>query len=241
MTTSVSVMLIAVFLASLVEMVEALTIVVAVGASRGWRSALEGTFAAFAALGILVVVMGPTLTKIPLNSLRLFVGLFLLIFGMQWLRKAVLRSAGLKALHDEDAIYAATVASLSASPGRDTAGFVTSFKGVFLEGIEVVVTVITLGSPSHRILLATGAAVSAVIVVVIVGLVVSRHLSHVPENGLKMTVGLMLMAYGTFWLGEGLGFHWPNGEAAILELAGYYALATASAIPYLRNKARVSA
>jgi uncharacterized membrane protein len=233
-------MVVAVFLASLVEMVEALTIVVAVGATRGWRNALEGVIAAFGALGVLVVVFGPTLTNIPLNSLRLIVGSFLLVFGMQWLRKAILRSAGLKAKHDEDAIYAETVASLSAPHKRDTAGFVTAFKGVFLEGIEVVVTVITLGSPSHRILLASSAALSAVAVVIVTGLVVSRHLSRVPENGLKMTVGLMLVAYGTFWVGEGLGFHWPNGEVTILELAGFYALATASAIQYLRNSLRAA-
>ncbi|MBU6233555.1 MAG: hypothetical protein KJS64_04830 [Acidobacteria bacterium] len=240
MTTSVSVMVVAVFLASLVEMVEALTIVVAVGATRGWRTALEGVVAALGALCVLVVVFGPTLTSIPLNSLRLIVGAFLLVFGMQWLRKAILRSAGLKAKHDEDAIYADTVASLSSLSQRDTAGFVTSFKGVFLEGVEVVVTVITLGSPSHRILMASGAALLAVVVVTLAGLVVSRHLSRVPENGFKMTVGLMLMAYGTFWVGEGLGFQWPNGEAAILELAGFYALATASVIPYLRNSATVA-
>ena len=235
-------MVVAVFLASLVEMVEALTIVVAVGATRGWRSALEGVVAALGLLTAIVVIAGPALARIPLNQMRLVVGGFLLVFGMQWLRKAVLRSARLKAKHDEDLIYAETVASLSAtSSRRDGAGFVTSFKGVFLEGIEVVVTVITLGSSAHRLTLAALSALAAVIVVVVVGVIVARQLSNVPENAMKMTVGLMLVSYGTFWVGEGLGFQWPFGEATLFELVGIYALATSSAIRWVATPRRARA
>lgn len=234
MGSSISVMVVAVFLASLVEMVEALTIVVAVGVTRGWRSALEGVAAALGLLAAIVVLVGPTLARIPLNSLRLFVGGFLLVFGMQWLRKAILRSAGLKARHDEDRIYAETVASLRATTSsRDSIGFVTSFKGVFLEGLEVVVTVITLGSSARHLTLAALAALSALLLVVVIGLIVARQLSHVPENGMKMAVGLGLVAYGTFWVGEGLGIHWPSGDATLLELIGIYGLATAAAINWL--------
>jgi len=233
-------MVLAVFLASLVEMVEALTIVVAVGATRGWRSALEGVAAALALLAAIVLVVGPTLARIPLTGMRLVVGGILLVFGMQWLRKAILRSAGLKAKHDEDLIYAETVAALQASASRrDAAGFVTSFKGVFLEGIEVVVTVITLGGSAHRLTLAAVSALVALLLVVVVGVVVARQLSHVPENAMKMTVGMMLISYGTFWVGEGLGFNWPNGDVTLLELLGIYGVATAVAIRWLAVPERV--
>lgn len=233
-------MVLAVFLASLVEMVEALTIVVAVGATRGWRSALEGVAAALALLAAIVLVVGPTLARIPLTGMRLVVGGILLVFGMQWLRKAILRSAGLKAKHDEDLIYAETVAALRASASRrDAAGFVTSFKGVFLEGIEVVVTVITLGGSAHRLTLAAVSALVALLLVVVVGVVVARQLSHVPENAMKMTVGMMLISYGTFWVGEGLGFNWPNGDVTLLELLGIYGVATAVAIRWLAVPERV--
>lgn len=234
MASSTSVMVAAVFLASLVEMVEALTIVVAVGATRGWRSALEGVAAALGLLTAIVLLVGPTLANIPLTGLRLVVGGFLLVFGMQWLRKAILRSAGLKARHDEDLIYAETVATLQDSASRrDTIGFVTSFKGVFLEGLEVVVTVITLGGSARRLTLAATAALAALALVVIVGVIVARQLSHVPENAMKMAVGLGLVAYGTFWVGEGLGLHWPSGDATLLELIALYGLATAAAINWL--------
>lgn len=227
-------MVVAVFLASLVEMVEALTIVVAVGATRGWKSAFEGVAVALGLLGLIVVTVGPALARVPLTSMRLLVGGFLLVFGMQWLRKAILRSAGLKARHDEDLIYAETVAALETTTSqRDTAGFVTSFKGVFLEGIEVVVTVITLGGAAHRLTLAAASALAALFLVVVVGFIVARQLSRVPENALKMTVGLMLVSYGTFWVGEGIGIHWPHGDIMLLELAGIYALTTASAIQWL--------
>jgi len=229
----------AVFLASAVEMVEALTIVLAVGVTRGWRSALEGVGVALVVLGALVLVVGPPLVHyVPLSTLRLVVGGLLLVFGLQWLRKAVLRAAGLKAKHDEDAIYAREVAALSAGEGpgdadggaagrvgrsgRDATAFTVAFKGVFLEGLEVVVVVLTLGSTSHRLGLAAAAAAAAVLVVGAVGLVVARQLSAVPENAMKMGVGLMLVSFGTFWAGEGVGVHWPGSDLAVPVLVAVY-------------------
>ena len=222
----------AVFLASAVEMVEALTIVLAVGVTRGWRSALEGVGVALAVLAALVILVGPPLVRyVPLSTLRLVVGGLLLVFGLQWLRKAVLRAAGLKAKHDEDAIFAREVAALSAGGeaegpagrrARDATAFTVAFKGVFLEGLEVVVVVITLGSTSHRLGLAAVAAGAAVVVVGVVGLAVARQLSSVPENALKMGVGLMLVSFGTFWAGEGVGVHWPGSDLAVPVLVAVY-------------------
>jgi Ca2+/H+ antiporter, TMEM165/GDT1 family len=224
--TGAVVLVVAVFLASAVEMVEALTIVLAVGVTRGWRSALEGVAAALAALAALVVLFGPALVHwVPLSVLRLVVGALLLVFGLQWLRKAVLRASGFKAKHDEDAIFAEQVAELSAAPagsGRDATAFTVAFKGVFLEGLEVVVIVITLGTTSHRLGLAAVAAAAAVVVVTIAGLIVHRQLSGVPENAMKMGVGLMLVSFGTFWAGEGVHVHWPGSEAAIPVLVAFY-------------------
>ncbi len=218
----------AVFLASAVEMVEALTIVLAVGVTRGWRSALEGVAVALVTLAGLVVVFGPALVHyVPLSVLRLVVGGLLLVFGLQWLRKAILRAAGLKAKHDEDAIFAENVAELSEVPpasGRDATAFVVAFKGVFLEGLEVVVIVITLGATSHRLGLAAAAAGAAALVVCIVGLIVHRQLSGVPENAMKMGVGLMLVSFGTFWSAEGVHVNWPGSDLAIPVLVAFYGL-----------------
>ena len=215
--TGTLVLVTAVFLASAVEMVEALTIVLAVGVTRGWRSALEGVAVALAVLGTLVVVVGPPLVRyVPLSALRLVVGGLLLVFGLQWLRKAVLRAAGLKAKHDEDAIFAEQVAELDGAPrgtGRDATAFTVAFKGVFLEGLEVVVVVITLG---------TAAAAAAVGVVALVGLAVHRQLSGVPENAMKMGVGLMLVSFGTFWSAEGVHATWPGSDLAIPVLVAVY-------------------
>ena len=209
-------------------MVEALTIVVAVGHTRGWRSALEGVFVALAALAALVGVFGPALLRIPINDLRIVVGTILLIFGLQWLRKAVLRASGFKAKHDEDAIFAATVASLEQGGGsrRDSLAFVTSFKGVFLEGLEVVITVLTLGASAHKILLASWVAIGTVLLVAVVGVIVAKQLTSVPENAMKMTVGVLLVSYGTFWCGEGLGIHWTGADAALPVLALIYLVGT---------------
>ena len=237
--TGAVVLVTAVFLASAVEMVEALTIVLAVGVTRGWRSAFEGVAVALAALAALVVVFGPALVHwVPLSALRLVVGGLLLVFGLQWLRKAVLRAAGLKAKHDEDAIFAEQVAELSAEPvpsGRDATAFAVAFKGVFLEGLEVVVIVLTLGSTSHRLGLAALAAGVAVVVVAVAGLVVHRQLSGVPENAMKMGVGLMLVSFGTFWSAEGVHATWPGSDLAIPVLVACYGLVAWLLVTALRH------
>ena len=230
MHNSSVVLVVAVFLASAVEMVEALTIVIAVGVTRGWRSALEGTAVALVALTALVAAAGPALVHyVPLGTLRVVVGGLLLVFGLQWLQKSVLRAAGLKAKHDEDKIFAAQVAELSSDTAaprrRDATAFTVAFKGVFLEGLEVVVIVLTLGATEHRLALASLAALAAVVLVGAVGALVARQLSGVPENLLKATVGVMLVSYGTFWTGEGIGVHWPGSDASILVLVAVYAAA----------------
>ncbi|HEV3264103.1 MAG TPA: hypothetical protein VG014_01165 [Acidimicrobiales bacterium] len=241
------VLAVAVFLACAVEMVEALTIVVAVGSTRGWRSALEGTAVALLVLGALVVALGPAIVRyVPLGTLRLVVGGLLLVFGLQWLRKAVLRASGLKAKHDEDAIFARHVEELSgtgAGRGRDATAFVVAFKGVFLEGLEVVVVVITLGTTSHDLGLAALAAAAAIVVVGAVGAAVARQLSSVPENAMKMGVGLMLVSFGTFWSGEGVGVHWPGSDLAIPVLVGVYGLGAWALVVSLRpgSAAKISA
>jgi uncharacterized membrane protein len=217
----------AVFLASAVEMVEALTIVLAVGQTRGWRSALEGSAVALLTLAVLVAGFGPALVRVPLDVLRFVVGTVLLIFGMQWLRKAILRASGLKAMHDEDAIYRDKVAELRAldtASDRDRVAFVMAFKGVFLEGLEVVITVLTLGASAHRLTLAAVTALVAVVLVGVVGVVVARQLSRVPENAMKMSVGILLVSYGTFWVGESVRVQWPGHDTMLLGFALLYAL-----------------
>jgi uncharacterized membrane protein len=226
--SSAIVLIVAVFLASAVEMVEALTIVVAAGIGRGWRSALEGAAAAIAVLGVVVAAVGPAIVHwVPLESLRVVVGAILLVFGLQWLRKAVLRASGYKAKHDEDAIFARKVKEIAVdgSPpaGRDSVGFSVAFKGVFLEGVEVVIIVLTLGTTDHNLGLAALSAAGAALLIAGVGVVVARQLAGVPENAMKMGVGLMLVSFGTFWSGEGLGVKWPGGDLAIPVLVGVYA------------------
>jgi uncharacterized membrane protein len=234
-TSSTVILVLAVFGASLVEMVEALTIVVAAGVSRGWRSALEGAAAAAVVLGVLVVGVGlPLIHYIPLDTLRVVVGALLLVLGLGWLRKAILRSSGHKAVHDEDAIYAETVAELggvgagAAGTGattkktRDSVAFAVAFKGVFLEGTEVVLIVVSLGATQHRLGLAALGAAAAFVLVTLVGLVVARQLSEVPENTIKAVVGIMLTTFGLFWLGEGAGVKWPGDDLFILVLVGFF-------------------
>ena len=246
MHSSAIVLVVSVFLASSVEMVEALTIVVAAGVTRGWRSALEGAAAALGVLCVLVASIGPALVHyVPLNALRIVVGGLLLVFGLQWLRKALLRAAGLKAQHDEDAIYAEQVAELSATTrpasGRDATAFTVAFKGVFLEGLEVVVIVLTLGSADHRLGLAAAGAGAAVVIVAIVGAIVSRQLSSVPENVMKLAVGLMLVSFGTFWSGEGVGVHWPGSDLALPVLVGVYAAVAWATVSLLGRTRTASA
>jgi uncharacterized membrane protein len=245
-TSSTLVLVLAVFAASLVEMVEALTIVVAAGVSRGWRSALEGALSAVLVLGLLVVAVGVPLIKyVPLDALRVIVGALLLVLGLSWLRKAILRASGHKALHDEDKIYAETVAELGAeakedsgarAAGRDGVGFAVAFKGVFLEGTEVVLIVISLGAAQHRLGLAALAAGAAFVLVAIVGLVVARQLSEVPENTIKTVVGVMLTSFGVFWVGEGAGVHWPGDDLAIPVLVGFFAVVYVAYTALLRTR-----
>jgi uncharacterized membrane protein len=239
-TTSTVVLLLAVFGASTVEMVEALTIVVAAGVTRGWRSAFEGAGAALVVLTVLVLAVGvPLIHYVPIDALRVVVGALLLVLGLSWLRKSILRASGHKALHDEDAIFAATSAELSAGAtavrgGRDAQGFAVAFKGVFLEGTEVVLIVVSLGASQHRLGLAAGAAGAAAVLVGIVGVIVAKQLSRVPENTIKTGVGIMLSSFGLFWVGEGSGVHWPGSDLALLALVALFAAVTLLAVWLLR-------
>ena len=227
-------LLVSVFLACTVEAVEALTIVLAVGVSRGWRSAMQGVGIGLLALAVIVAALGPTLTLVPLDMLRLVVGGLLLVFGLGWLRKAILRASGFKALHDEEAIYAREVAAArDAGPTQarplvaDWYAFTLSFKGVLLEGLEVVFIVITFGSNQGSIPLAVLGAVLAVGLVTLVGVVVRGPLARVPENTLKFVVGVLLTSFGAFWGTEGAGASWPGSDAA---LPGVVAVVLATAL-----------
>ncbi len=239
---STVVLVLAVFGATTVEMVEALTIVLAAGVTRGWRSAIEGAATAVAVLGAIVLVVGvPLVRYVPIDALRLVVGALLLVLGLSWLRKAILRSSGHKPLHDEDAIFASTSAELAAdapaspsSPRRDGVAFAVAFKGVFLEGTEIVLIVISLGASQHRLGLAAATAGAAVVFVTLVGFVVARQLSQVPENTIKTAVGVMLTSFGLFWVGEGAGVHWPGSDVAILGFVGLFALVTLGSVAWLR-------
>jgi uncharacterized membrane protein len=230
------------FLASAVEMVEALTIVLAMGTTRGWRSALTGTGAAIVGLGVVVAALGPALTAVPLDDLRLVVGALLLVFGLQWLRKAILRSAGLVPLHDEEAIFERQQAEARAAgrelrAGLDWYGFVISFKGVFLEGLEVAFIVLTFGSTQGSIPLAALGAGAAVVLVATVGVLVRAPLARVPENTLKYAVGAMLTTFGTFWAAEGAGARWPGGDASLPAVLGFVLLLSFTLVGTLRRTA----
>lgn len=209
-----------VFAACAVEAVEALTIVLAVGVTRSWRSALYGVGVAIALLGGLTAVLGPTLTSLPIDVLRLVVGGLLLVFGLQWLRKAILRAGGLKARHDEDSAFererVAARGAGAVAEGFDGYSFTIAFKGVLLEGLEVVFIVLTFGANQHRIGLAAIAAGIAVLLVVLAGVAVHAPLSRVPENQMKFGVGVMLTSFGMFWGAEGAGAHWPGGDQSLL-------------------------
>jgi uncharacterized membrane protein len=213
-------LVLSVFAACAVEAVEALTIVLAVGATRSWRSALTGVGAALVVLAVLTAALGPAVTALPLNVLRVVVGGLLLVFGLQWLRKAILRAAGLKALHDEAAAFeseqTAAQGAGGVSVGLDAYSFTVAFKGVLLEGLEVVFIVLTFGANQHNVPLAAAAAAVAVIGVALAGVIAHAPLSRVPENTLKFGVGVMLTSFGIFWGAEGAGAHWPGGDAALL-------------------------
>ena len=228
------------FVASLVEVVEAFTIVLAAGTLRGWRGAVVGTAAGLAALALIVVGLGPLLDQVPLHLLQLVIGVLLLLFGMGWLRKAVLRAAGIIALHDENAAFAAETVKLSdaATPGRaafDWLGSVMAFKAVLLEGLEVVFIVIAVGSGRGLLFAASLGALAACVVVLAIGAIVRRPLARVPENTLKFAVGVILSAFGVFWTGEGLGIAWPGADLVILVFAAAFLLAGLGAVAVVRQ------
>jgi uncharacterized membrane protein len=211
-----------VLLACAVEAVEALTIVLAVGTTRSWSSAMAGVGAALVVLTGVVAGLGPALTALPIDALRVVVGGLLLTFGLQWLRKAILRAAGLKAKHDERETYELESAAAAAVGGRgagfDGYSFAISFKGVLLEGLEVAFIVLTFGANQHRVDLAAAAAGVAVLLVVLAGVALRAPLTKVPENTMKFVVGVMLISFGMFWGAEGAGAGWPGGEAALLAI-----------------------
>jgi uncharacterized membrane protein len=213
---------VSVFLACAVEAVEALTIVLAVGTTRSWSSALGGVGAAALALTAIVGALGPAVTSLPIGLLRVFVGGLLLIFGLQWLRKAILRAAGAKDTHDELKIYNEQALAADAAgaerAGFDSYTFVIAFKGVLLEGLEVAFIVLTFGANQHNVGLAAIAAGAAIVSVVLAGLAVRAPLSRVPENTMKFAVGVMLSSFGMFWGAEGAGAHWPGGDVALLAI-----------------------
>ncbi len=226
--------------ASAVETVEAVTIVLALGVTRGWRSPLLGAGAAVATLAAIVAALGPALALIPIDTLRLVVGSLLLVFGLQWLRKAILRASGFKAVHDEDKIYAEEVAQAreaGRSAGRvDGYAFAISFKSVLLEGLEIAFIVLTLGASQGSTLLAAVGALIGVVGVVAVAVVVRRPLSRVPENQLAFAVGVMLTAFGIFWAGEGAGADWPGGDSALLGLIAVTAAWALAFVVVLRQR-----
>ena len=227
--------ILAAFLASLVECVEAMTIVLAVGAVRGWRGALGGTVLALLVLLALVLLLGPALTRVPRGLVQAGLGTLTLLFGMRWLRKAILRAAGVIALHDEDAAFAQETTLLRGlggiGAGWDRVAVSTAFKITMIEGIEVVFIVVALGAAGTGLLLpASLGAVAALLLVVALGAVLHRPVATIPENTLKFAVGVLLCAFGTFWVGEGMGLHWPGDDLSLLGLiAGFAAVAVVAA------------
>jgi uncharacterized membrane protein len=219
---SATALFIAVFLACVVEAVEATTIVLAAGTARDWRSAGTGTVAALAVLAVVVAVLGPAVSDIPLRGLRVVVGALLLVFGLQWLRKAILRASGHKSLHDEEKLFAEHMADASSQHSRrsilapDWYGFTLAFKGVLLEGLEVVFIVLTFGANARNVGLAAIASGCAIVLVAAAGFAIRAPLARVPENTMKFVVGIMLTSFGVFWGGEGAGASWPGSDAALL-------------------------
>lgn len=232
----------AAFLASVVEAVEAFTIVLAVGTIHGWRPALVGTVAGVAVLALMVISFGPAIGQIPLQGLQVVIGVLLLLFGLRWLRKAILRSAGIVGLHDETAIFAAASGKLEtqrcAVSGRWVAG-ATAFKAVLLEGLEVVFIVIAVGVSNGLLLPASLGAAAACGLVLMIGASLHRPLARVPENLLKFGVGVMLSAFGVFWTGEGLGVAWPDSDWALLAFILLFCSVGILAVPLAQRAATV--
>ena len=234
------------FAASFVEAVEALTIVLAVGLARGWRPALTGAGAALAALAVIVVSLGPLLGAVPLHALQFVVGVLLLLFGLRWLRKAILRAVGVIALHDEDAAFARETRGLTEAQQRRSREFdwiagVTAFKAVLVEGIEVVFIVIAVGAARGLLVFASAGALAACVAVAAVGAAIHRPLARVPENALKFAVGVMLSAFGLFWTGESLGVGWPGGDAAILAFIALFLAVALALVALLKPRAALLA
>jgi uncharacterized membrane protein len=230
---------ISVFLACAVEAVEAFTIVLAVGSTRRWSSALLGTGSALLVLGVLVGALGPALVNLPIDVLRIVVGGLLLVFGLQWLRKAILRAGGVKALHDELAAFEQEAEAARSAPlreGLDPYAFTISFKAVLLEGLEVAFIVLTFGANQHDVGLAAVAAAAAVAAVVLAGVAARAPLARVPENTMKFAVGVLLTTFGVFWGTEGAGASWPGGEAALPVLALAILLAAVLMVRDLRRE-----
>jgi uncharacterized membrane protein len=236
----------AAFLASLVEFVEALTVILAVGSVRGWRGALGGAGVALAVLLAIIVVLGTALTRIPLDLIQLGVGVLLLLFGLRWLRKAILRSAGIIPLHDEAAAFAKQTEAMrrlgggtsGGGGGWDKVAFGASFQITMLEGTEVVFIVIAIGAGGSGLLVpASLGALAALAVVVVLGFALHRPLASVPENALKFAVGVLLSAFGTFWVGEGMGLAWPGADWSILALIAGFLVVARAAVPLCRARA----
>jgi len=229
----------AAFLGSAVESTEALTIVLAVGLTRGWRAPLLGTVAALVALAVLVILFGQLIvTRVPDSALKLVVGTLLLLFGIRWLHRAVLRSAGVAAKHDEERAYQQTVAQLQGEAEKtDWVGFILALKGVFLEGLEVVFIVIGVGGTGHGLPVAVAGGLAAAVVVAATGVVIRKPLARVPENTLKYGVGVILTSLGTFWAAEGMGASWPGDFVSIGGLVIIYFLASRLAITLIRRPA----
>jgi uncharacterized membrane protein len=240
-STSAILVLLGAFLASAVEFVEALTIVLGVGIVRGWRSTLIGVASATIVLAVLIAALGPALSVIPIGTLRLIVGALLLAFGLQWLRKAILRSSGYKPLHDEDAAFRrqreeAARAGDEQRAGLDWYSFTVSFKGVLLEGLEVVFIVISFGSAQGRLGLAAAGAAAALALVVVAGVLARGPLERVPENTIKFAVGLLLTSFGCFWGAEGAGVDWPGDEASLLGVVAFVAATSFVLVRLLRRQ-----
>jgi uncharacterized membrane protein len=240
MSTANVILVLSAFLASAVEAVEALTMVLAMGVTRGWRSPLIGAGAALLALVAVIAVLGPALALMPIDVLRVIVGTLLLVFGLQWLRKAILRGSGYKPLRDEEALYRAQIEGSRAMAGTIRAGmdwyaFTLAFKGVFLEGLEVAFIVLTFGTAHGSVPLAAAGAAVALLMVAVIGALAHKPLARVPENAMKFAVGLMLATFGIFWSVEGVGIEWPGTDLSILGILAFLTLVSLGLVAVLRR------